>query len=194
MTETKAELRARMRSQRKALRAALPGAPAEAAAHVHALLGSLTFQPKTAAFYQAMGAEFDPTPVARALLKHGLKLALPRVAERDRPLVFHAFAPGDRLAADAHGCSAPLAEAAVVEPELLIVPLLAFDPWGGRLGQGGGYYDRTLEVLAKRALRPAFVGLAYAGQEVDRVPGEAHDQKLDGVLTERGYMPARKVS
>ncbi len=72
-----------------------------------------------------------------------------------------------------------------MSPDLVLVPLLAFDPYGGRLGQGGGYYDRTLAQL--RAERPVFVlGLAYAGQEVERLPAETHDQPLDAVLTETG--------
>ena len=67
--------------------------------------------------------------------------------------------------------------------------MLAFDRRGGRLGQGGGYYDRTLAALRATAWPPAFVGLAYAGQEVERVPTDEHDQKLDAILTERGYRP-----
>jgi 5-formyltetrahydrofolate cyclo-ligase len=77
-----------------------------------------------------------------------------------------------------------------VVPDLIITPLLAFDRDGGRLGQGGGYYDRTF-AACPHILR---VGLAYAGQEAPSLPMEAHDQRLHGVLTETGYTPARKVS
>ncbi|HEY9233988.1 MAG TPA: 5-formyltetrahydrofolate cyclo-ligase, partial [Phenylobacterium sp.] len=74
---------------------------------------------------------------------------------------------------------------------LVICPLLAFDRRGARLGQGGGHYDRTIEAL--RAEGPVFVlGLAYAGQEVEGLPAEPHDQRLDAILTESGYIEARK--
>ena len=81
-------------------------------------------------------------------------------------------------------------------PDLIIVPLLAFDAAGGRLGQGGGYYDRTLEALrAVDSIPPiAAVGLAYAGQEMDNLPMKPHDQPLDGVLTEAGYRSAKRTS
>jgi 5-formyltetrahydrofolate cyclo-ligase len=74
-----------------------------------------------------------------------------------------------------------------VAPDLVIAPLLAFDRKGGRLGQGAGHYDRTLANL--RALKPVFVlGLGYAGQEVAEIPLEAHDQRLDAILTETEYI------
>jgi len=193
MTETKAELRIRMRAERKRLKLALPDAGRDAASHVHALLSSLTFQVRTAALYAPLGSEIDPGPLAAELKRRGLRLALPRVDAEGQPLVFHAWSPGDVLAPDLQGCQAPSPDAEVVEPDLFVLPLVAFDRTGGRLGQGGGYYDRTLAALRGHS-RPVFVGLAFAGQEVPRIPSDPHDQKLDGILTERGYMPARKVS
>ena len=78
-----------------------------------------------------------------------------------------------------------------MRPDLVIAPLLAFDRFGGRLGLGAGYYDRTLEAL--RAHGPVFVvGLAFAGQEVARVPCDIHDQRLDAILTEKAYSEAEK--
>ena len=79
-----------------------------------------------------------------------------------------------------------------VTPDLIIAPLLAFDRAGGRLGQGGGHYDRTIAAL--RARGPLFViGLAYAGQEIEAVPRmKPHDQRLDAILTEIGYIEVRK--
>ena len=87
------------------------------------------------------------------------------------------------------GSDAPLPLAETVDPDLIVTPLLAFDDFGGRLGQGGGYYDRTF------AVRPGVVriGFAYDGQRVDRLPMERHDIALHGVLTEVGYTAARKV-
>lgn len=191
MTETKAELRTRMRAERKRLKLALPDAGRDAVRGVHALIGSMTFVPRTVALYLPHGSEMDTAPLAAEFLRRGLKLALPRIEAAGEPMTFHAWRPGDPTDPDAHGIAAPLASAAVVEPDLFIVPLVAFDRTGGRLGQGGGYYDRTLEALQGHR-RPEFIGLAFKGQEVARVPLDAHDQKLDGILTERGYMPARK--
>lgn len=104
------------------------------------------------------------------------------------PLRFRAWAPGQPLLPDLAGSPAPLPEAAEVRPDLILCPLLAFDRLGGRLGQGGGYYDRT---LAERPEALA-IGLAYAAQQVERLPMDEHDKPLHGVLTEIGYLPTRK--
>ena len=192
MTDAKQELRAVMRSRRKALKAAHPHAAAQAAGHAGAMLASLPFAPVVVGLYQPMGAELDTAPLAEVLMASGLLLALPRVAMAAAPLVFHRWRPGDPLEPDLQRCMAPMPDAPRADPDVVVVPLLAFDARGGRLGQGGGYYDRTLEQLAFRSPRGLFVGMAYAGQEVERIPDEDHDQKLDGVLTEKGYMPARK--
>ena len=192
MTETKAELRDRMRNERKRLKAALPGAGEAAAGHAAALIRTMTFQPRSAALYLPRGGELDSLPLARELARRGLRLALPRADISGAPLAFHAWKPGDAVEADAEGCAAPLHSTETLDPDIVIVPLVAFDRCGRRLGQGGGYYDRTIEALGRRSPRPLFVGLAFAGQEAAAIPHEAHDQKLDGVLTERGYMPARK--
>ena len=90
---------------------------------------------------------------------------------------------GAPLELDAAGCPAPLPLAEVVMPDLILTPLLAFDDQGGRLGQGGGYYDRTFAALPD-AIR---IGFAYAGQRVERLALEPHDIRLHGVLTETGY-------
>ena len=94
-----------------------------------------------------------------------------------------ALPPGEPLELDEAGVPAPFPLAATVTPDLILTPLLAFDADGGRLGQGGGYYDRTFGALPD-AVR---VGFAYAGQAVENLPVEAHDIRLHGVLTERGY-------
>ena len=135
------------------------------------------------ALYRAMGSELDTNALGLALARGGRRLCLPVVVERDAPLVFRAWAPEEALALDLVGCLAPLAGAAEVEPDVIVTPLLAFDAFAVRLGQGGGYYDRTFAVRPE-AVR---VGFAYAGQEVERLPVEPHDARLHGVLTERGY-------
>ncbi len=136
-----------------------------------------------------MGSELDPEPLVRALVNAGRQACLPVVLERDAPMVFRRWAPGDPLEMDAAGCPAPLPLSEVVDPGLILAPLLAFDDIGGRLGQGGGYYDRTFAARSD-AIR---IGFAFAGQRVDRLPMDLHDVRLHGVLTEVGYTAARKV-
>lgn len=135
------------------------------------------------AVYRAMGSELDPEPLARALISAGADICLPVALLRDAPLIFRRWSPGDPLELDAAGCPAPLSLAQVVDPDLIITPLLAFDAFGGRLGQGGGFYDRTFAARPD-AIR---IGFAYQGQQVDRLPTEPHDGPLHGVLTQAGY-------
>ncbi len=110
--------------------------------------------------------------------------ALPVVIAKNTPLVFRQWAPGDALVLGRWNIKVPPEEAPEVVPDVLLVPLLAFDRKGFRLGYGGGFYDRTLEKL--RALkRITAIGVAYAGQEVDAVPHEEFDQRLDWIMTEK---------
>jgi 5-formyltetrahydrofolate cyclo-ligase len=180
----KTVLRLALRARRKMLAAETPNA-ADLAAGLFpsGRLAGLTI----AAGYRAKGDEIDPRPLLNRLAQAGVGLALPAALARDRPLVFRAYAPGDRLEPDVCGVAAPTCDAPVVRPDLVVAPLLAFDRKGGRMGQGRGHYDRTLQAL--RLGGGVFVlGLAYAGQEVADIPLEAHDQRLDAILTERGYI------
>ena len=115
----------------------------------------------------------------------GWTCGLPALVGRDRPLEFRRWRPGDVLVPARLGTSEPGAESPVVEPSVLLVPLLVFDREGYRLGYGGGYYDRTLAALRGRREVVA-IGVAYAGQEVDHVPHDGTDQRLDWVITEQG--------
>jgi 5-formyltetrahydrofolate cyclo-ligase len=131
-----------------------------------------------------MRGEIDVLPVLSVLAERGQVTALPAVVDRKAPLVFRRWVPGDALEDGLYGTRHPLAEAEAVRPVLLLVPLLAFDRKGVRLGYGGGFYDRTLAAL--RAVGPVVaVGVAYAGQEVDALPAEPHDERLDWVVTEK---------
>jgi len=123
-------------------------------------------------------------PVLSVLAERGQVTALPVVVNRKAPLVFRRWAPGDVLEDGLYGTRHPPASADEVRPVCLLVPLLAFDRQGARLGYGGGFYDRTLAAL--RAAGPVVaVGVAYAGQEVDALPAEPHDERLDWVITEK---------
>ena len=107
--------------------------------------------------------------------------------DKKSPLRFRLWTPDQVLVPDACGIPSPPPSAPELHPNLLITPLLAFDRTGGRLGQGGGHYDRTLAALRKQ--RPVFVlGIAFAGQEVPSVPMAAHDQRLDAIVTETEFI------
>jgi len=131
-----------------------------------------------------MRSELDPRPLMRRLEALGATLALPRTPRRGLPLTFHRWTAQTQLVTSRFGVTEPAAETPVVIPELMLVPLLAFDRTGARLGYGGGFYDVTLAAL--RSAGPVFaLGLAWAAQEIERVPTEPHDVRLDAVLTER---------
>jgi len=175
-----------MRGRRRALAAADSQAAARAA--VHAPLARLG--PGPVAGYIAQGAELDPGLLMDALAQAGVGLALPAALSREAPLIFRAWTPGAALTPDAFGIPAPLADQPQVLPTALIVPLLAFDRRGGRLGQGAGVYDRAIGALGAER-RPFLLGYAYAGQEVEDLPLEPHDQRLDAILTEAGLIEVR---
>jgi 5-formyltetrahydrofolate cyclo-ligase len=151
---------------------------------------------RVVAAYHPQGSELDPRPVLEAILgfKPGFaQAALPVAVDRQSPLRFRLWRPRDVLVPDAVGILSPPPSAPEVSPNLVIAPLLGFDRKGGRLGQGAGHYDRTLANL--RRDRPVFVlGLAYAGQEIDAVPTDRHDQRLDAILTETAFMEVGAVS
>lgn len=131
--------------------------------------------------YMPMRTEIDPLP---AMAAHQGPVGVPVIIGKGQPLRFREWSPGARMVEGAFKALVP-EEGAWVEPQVLIVPLLAFDARGYRLGYGGGFYDRTLEGL--RARHPVLaVGFAFSAQEVDEVPTEPTDQRLDAIVTERG--------
>jgi 5-formyltetrahydrofolate cyclo-ligase len=134
--------------------------------------------------YWPLRSEAPALALLTALANAGIMTALPAVTARGAPLVFRRWQPGDPTAPDAHGIPAPSHAAPALPPDLLFVPLAAFDRTGHRIGAGAGYYDRALEAL-RRTRRIHAVGLAFAVQEIERVPHEPHDQRLDYVITER---------
>lgn len=138
--------------------------------------------------YWPVGGEIDGRPLLAALAKAGRQIALPRVTSRTGDARFFAWRAGDALTADAFGVPSP-PPSKEVAPSLILTPLLAFDRAGGRLGQGGGHYDRIISLY--RAHGAIAVGLAYAEQEMERVPSGAHDAHLDWVLTPREAIHCR---
>ena len=180
----KSELRVRLRRLRRQLAADHPDA-AERAGRL-LMLDQLPAVAWMAA-YHAVGAEMDPSAVRRKFARSGCGVALPFAEAPGEPLTFRAWSPGQGLVEDAMGVPAPGPDAARITPDVLVVPLLAFDRAGGRLGQGGGHYDRTIADLRTRT-KVFVLGLAYAGQELLEIPMEAHDQRLDAILTETEYI------
>lgn len=134
--------------------------------------------------YLPIRSEIDPRP---AMAAHAGPVCVPVVQGPGLPLRFRAWSPDAVLEPGVFGAAVP-ATGDWMDPEVLIVPLLAFDRRGCRLGYGGGFYDRTLAALRRRGPVLA-VGFAYAAQEVDRVPTDATDQPLDALVTEAGPLP-----
>lgn len=136
--------------------------------------------------YHALPDEADPSQLLARLVERGCHIAFPRVAAKHQPLDYHRVPDGEMLAPGAFGIHEPLEHWPSALPHILLVPLLAFDAAGHRLGYGGGFYDRTLEKLDIPA-----IGIAYAGQEVASLPHEAHDRTLAMILTEQGLRQFR---
>jgi len=160
-----------------------PDAAEQAAAHFPARLVATA---QVVGGYYPVGAELDPWPLLIRFAAAGAALTLPATTAIEAPLVFRLWSAGDSLAPDVLGIPSPTALRGVATPDLILAPMLAFDRTGGRLGQGGGSFDRTLAAL--RAHGPVMVvGVAFSGQEVETVPRETHDQPIDAILTERTF-------
>jgi len=136
--------------------------------------------------YWPMDEEMDVRPLLADLRENGCVIALPVVVGKGQPLVFRVWHPGDTLVKSGFGLSEPGPEVAEIVPQVLLVPLVAFDASGNRLGFGGGFYDRTLKALRAANPHVRAIGIAFAFQEVDDVPNDDSDQRLDAVVTERG--------
>ncbi len=140
--------------------------------------------PCTVSGFWPMTEELDVRPLMIELHNQGCRLALPVVVAKKQPLVFRAWRPGDPLEPGVFGTLHPAPTCEVVEPDALIVPLLAVDPEGWRLGYGGGFYDRTLERLRGRKNVTA-LGVGFNHQLLPDVPHGPDDQRLDWLLTDK---------
>jgi 5-formyltetrahydrofolate cyclo-ligase len=140
--------------------------------------------PKVIAGFSSFGSEIDVAPLLARLSEDGHEIVLPVVVGKDEPLIFRSWRPEDPTVAGPYGIRQPTAAAAQRVPGILLVPLLAFDREGYRLGYGGGYYDRTLAAL-RGEFSPLAIGIGFASQELDAVPRADYDQRLDWVITDR---------
>lgn len=197
MKDSKTALRKEMKARREALVAAHPDA-GERLAEAFAASGA-PGPGRGVAGYWPFGAEIDPRPLLRRFHAQGHDLSLPALIDGPEGLrmIFRAYEPDADLSEGPYGIWQPGPEAAEVFPDLILAPLLAFDRKGGRLGYGGGFYDRALDYLKatkKRNEKPLQVwGVAFSAQEVPDVPTEPHDQRLDAVLTEAGWIATGKT-
>lgn len=164
-------------------------APAEAARD-HFLAAGLADGARVVSAYRRIRSELDPLPLMLALIERGCRLCVPVMEGKGLPLKFREWTPTTRMQPGPFGAQVPV-DGDWLQPDLLVVPLLAFDATGLRLGYGGGFYDRTIEGL--RAAGPVrAVGFAYAAQQVDAVPADETDQRLDAIVTEAGHIPIHR--
>ncbi|HEY9013006.1 MAG TPA: 5-formyltetrahydrofolate cyclo-ligase [Devosia sp.] len=178
----KAALRSKAHAQRAAILSNVRAEASKAAADHFSREISLNRADMVAAYWPIRD-ELDIKPVLTRLVDDGQPVCLPVVIGDGQPLELRRWEPGTALYPSGFGTLAPDEFALVVDPDVILVPLLGFDKHGTRLGYGGGYYDRTLARLAKR---PKLVGFAFAMQEFDYIPHRAHDVPLDVVVTEEG--------
>jgi 5-formyltetrahydrofolate cyclo-ligase len=180
--EAKAALRIKARASRAAILNSTRGDSAKAVAE-H-FFKSIDLKPTDiVAGYWRIKDEMDCQPILIRLMDSYQPVCLPVVLGDDEPLALRLWEPGTPLYEAGFGTLAPTELAPLVEPDVILMPLLGFDKRGTRLGYGGGYYDRTLMKLSKK---PRLVGLAFAAQELDMIPREAHDVPLDMIVTEFG--------
>jgi len=142
--------------------------------------------------FMPLKTEINPLPLMRKLAGAGARLALPAIAGRGKPLMMRAYAFGDEFARGQWGIREPRPEQPEVDPDILLVPLAAFDRNGHRIGYGAGYYDMTINRLRGKKQMVA-IGLAFACQEISEVPATERDARLDLVLTEREVIDFRKA-
>jgi 5-formyltetrahydrofolate cyclo-ligase len=180
--ELKAKLRRTVMAQRRETHIARKG---QAASNLsERLLTDIPHQEQTIAGYWPLGEELDCRQALEALRAAGAIVALPVVAGQGQVLIFRCWTPGDIMDAGPFGTVHPSPRAPLVAPTILLLPLIAFDCTGHRLGYGAGYYDRTVAALRHNS-QVLTVGLAYDEQEVEAVPVDSHDQRMDAVVTDR---------
>jgi 5-formyltetrahydrofolate cyclo-ligase len=185
---TPKELKAEMRAKRLALRDAIPAdtriemslAMAEHAGE------AVAFDPGTIiSGFLPIRSEADTRPLMARFQARGARLCVPAILDR-QTIAFRELVRGAPLVSTGFGTSGPGPDAPVLDPEILLVPLSAFDRRGHRIGYGAGHYDRAIDRLKQKGMHPKLIGIAFDCQEVAHVPAEPHDVSLDAILTESG--------
>jgi 5-formyltetrahydrofolate cyclo-ligase len=189
-----AQIKAELRRAAQARRDALPAEMRKAAAQaIAARAFPLAIAPDTiVSGFMPLKSEINPLPLMRKLADAGATLALPVVVGLGKPLIMRSWQWGEPLVPGVWGIREPAPDAPEVQPDILLVPLLAFDRSGHRIGYGAGYYDLTIAQL--RANKPIIaLGIAFAAQEIETVPRTARDAQLDLVLTENETIDLRNA-
>jgi 5-formyltetrahydrofolate cyclo-ligase len=187
LAEIKKQARTQAKRQRAEAAQAAPDAGTRLRDHLLAEVAFPEGAPVSA--YWPMGDEIDPLPTLHVLHERGHPIGLPVMPGKAQPLKFRRWTPDLTLDSGGFGTRIPPASQPEIVPEILLVPMLAFDRRGFRLGYGGGFYDRTLEALRARNGRTTAIGIVYAGQELPEVPIDANDQRLDRLMSEQGPIP-----
>jgi 5-formyltetrahydrofolate cyclo-ligase len=180
--------RAQVRRERIAARLALSAAEhARASLAIEAHLESLLSQrpPQVIAFCWPLRQEFDCRPLVARLIDRGWRAAQPVVLAPATPMVFRPWTPATPMTEDRHGIPIPAGDQTIV-PDVVLLPLVAFDAQGFRIGYGGGYFDRTLAALSALSARPFSIGVGFELARIDSVRPEPHDIPLDTIVTESG--------
>jgi 5-formyltetrahydrofolate cyclo-ligase len=185
-SQTKAQLRAGALERRTLITLEVRQRFSERVAE-EGLQVAIKWRPKIVSAFHPIRGEPDTLPLLAALSEAGFQTALPVTGTRSMPLVFRAWRPGEPTIPGAMNIPEPPPTAPVVEPELLFVPLSAFDRRGHRIGFGAGHYDRTLAHLRANG-RVLAVGVAFAASEIPLAPNEPHDERLDLILTESEWI------
>ncbi|MDE0941413.1 MAG: 5-formyltetrahydrofolate cyclo-ligase [Alphaproteobacteria bacterium] len=189
-TDQKATARKEARAKRQAVPAHVRKTAGAASAAYFLNAIPLTTNSIISAFWP-LGDEFETQPLLHALAEAGHQLALPVVVGAHQPLCFRRWHPGDEMAVSSFGVSEPLAGAEEVRPHIVVVPFLAYNASGFRLGYGGGYYDRTLKALRQSGshqqdLGVLAVGLGFTAQAMEILPYDSYDEPLDWLISENG--------
>ncbi|MFZ2101611.1 MAG: 5-formyltetrahydrofolate cyclo-ligase [Oricola sp.] len=187
MTPASSEIKKSIRAGRLALRDALTVEERIEKSLAIAEHGAgIDFEPGTVVSgFWPIRSEADIRPLMFALRERGARLCLPVVLDRET-IAFRELVRGAPMVDTGFGTAGPGEEAEVLDPQLLLAPLSAFDGQGNRIGYGAGHYDRAIAKLRQKGVTPRLIGIAFACQEVDAVPVEPHDMPLEAVLTENG--------
>lgn len=188
-TVSKSAFRSNARAVRRAVATRSPGAARIAAAHAFREI-ALRNKVRSVSAYLPHESEIDPLPLMHLLIGEGYDVCVPAIEAALQPLRFKRWNPRARMSKGMHGIPVPL-DGEWCVPDLLVVPLLAYDPDCFRLGYGGGYYDRTIQDL-QRGGRVVTLGLAFGAQEVVNIPRDPWDMPLDCIATEAGLVRPRR--
>jgi 5-formyltetrahydrofolate cyclo-ligase len=182
-------LKAQLRSERLAARDAIPSESRieKSLAMAEAGGAAIEFAPGTeiSGFFP-IKSEVDVRPLMQKLKDKGAKLSVPVVVDK-QTIVFRELVAGAPLVSTGFGTFGPGPDARVVDPEIMLVPMSAFDRIGHRIGYGAGFYDRAISRLHDMGRQPRLIGVAFDCQEIEVIPAEDHDVALDAILTESGF-------